>query len=214
VRLPGGGGRGYGATHSQMPERLFTGIPGLRVVAPSDALTASALLQAAIASPDPVLFVEHKMLYPLRWDVPDGLPHPLPLNKGAIARPGTDITIIAWSYMLYQALQAAETLASEDISAEVIDVRSLAPLDIDCILDSVTRTGRVVIAEEGPISGSLAGEIATRIFETAYDYLDAPIKRVASADCPVPAARNLEAAAIPNVASIVAAAQTLVAGVA
>jgi pyruvate dehydrogenase E1 component beta subunit len=197
-----------------MPERLFTGIPGLRVVAPSDALTASALLQAAIASPDPVLFVEHKMLYPLRWDVPDGLPHPLPLNKGAIARPGTDITIIAWSYMLYQALQAAETLASEDISAEVIDVRSLAPLDIDCILDSVTRTGRVVIAEEGPISGSLAGEIATRIFETAYDYLDAPIKRVASADCPVPAARNLEAAAIPNVASIVAAAQTLVAGVA
>jgi len=212
VRLPTGGGRGYGATHSQTPERLFTGVPGLRIAAPADAIGASALLQTALHDPNPVLFLEHKLLYPLRWEVPEGLPEPLPFGRASIARAGSDVTIVAWSYMLYQARRAAELLAAEDISAEIVDLRTLAPLDMETVIASAVRTGRVLIVEEGPLTGGFAGEIASRIFEAAYDSLDAPIRRLASADCPVPAARELEAAALPDVGRIVAAARKLVGG--
>jgi pyruvate/2-oxoglutarate/acetoin dehydrogenase E1 component len=212
VRLPTGGGRGYGATHSQTPERLFTGVPGLRIAAPSTAGDASALLQTAIRDPNPVLFLEHKMLYPLRWDVADALPAPIPFGRAAVTRAGTDITIIAWSYMAHLALHAAGTLAAEDVSAEVVDLRTLCPLDTETIVASARKTGRVLIVEEGPLTGGFAAEIACRIFEAAYDSLDAPIRRLASTDSPVPAARNLEAAALPDAARIVAAARTLAAG--
>jgi pyruvate dehydrogenase E1 component beta subunit len=212
VRLPTGGGRGYGATHSQTPERLFTGVPGLRIVAPATADDASALLQTAIRDANPVLFLEHKMLYPLRWDVADALPAPLPFGRAAITRAGTDVTIIAWSYMAYQALRAAELLAAEDISAEVVDLRSLCPLDAETLIASARKTGRVLIVEEGPRTGGFAAEIACRIFNAAYDSMDAPIRRLASFDTPVPAARSLEAAAIPDVARIVAEARALAVG--
>lgn len=209
VRLPTGGGRGYGATHSQTPERLFTGIPGLRIVAPATANDASALLQTAIHDPNPVLFLEHKLLYPLRWEVADELPAPLPFGRAAVTRKGTDVTIIAWSYMALQTLHAAELLAAEDLSAEVVDLRTLCPLDTETIITSARKTGRVLIVEEGPQTGGFAAEIACRIFTAAYDSLDAPIRRLASPDCPVPAARNLESAALPDVVRIVAAARAL-----
>jgi pyruvate dehydrogenase E1 component beta subunit len=212
VRLPIGAGRGYGATHSQTTERLFTGVPGLRIAAPSCAGDASALLRTAIRDPNPVLFLEHKLLYPLRWEVPDSPPDPLPLGRAAVTRAGTDVTIVAWSYMAFQALRAAEALAADDLSAEVVDLRTLCPLDMDTVIASATKTGRVLIVEEGPRTGGFAAEVACRIFEAAYDSLDAPIRRLAGPDSPVPAARNLEAAILPDVARIATAARELAEG--
>ena len=202
VRTPNGGGRGYGATHSQSLERLFTGVPGLQVVAPATALDASALLQTALQGSNPVLFLEHKLLYPLRWEVPEGLPAPQPFGQARIAREGSHVTIVAWSGMVVQAERAAETLAAEGIHAEVIDLRTLAPLDSDTVVESVRKTGRVLLVEEGPRTGGFAAEIACRIFEAAYDSLDAPIRRLACSDCPIPAAKTLEAACIPNAETI------------
>ncbi|MEI8242165.1 MAG: pyruvate dehydrogenase complex E1 component subunit beta [bacterium] len=202
VRTPSGGGRGYGATHSQSLERLFTGVPGLQVAAPATALDASALLQTALLGSSPVIFLEHKLLYPLRWEVPEGLPAPQPFGQARIAREGTHVTLVAWSGMVVQAERAAEALAAEGIHAEVIDLRTLAPLDSDTVVASVRKTGRVLLIEEGPRTGGFAAEIACRIFEAAYDSLDAPIRRLACPDCPVPAARTLEAACIPNAETI------------
>jgi pyruvate/2-oxoglutarate/acetoin dehydrogenase E1 component len=202
VRTPSGGGRGYGATHSQSLERLFTGVPGLQVAAPATALDASALLQTALLGSSPVIFLEHKLLYPLRWEVPEGLPAPQPFGRARIAREGTHVTLVAWSGMVVQAERAAEALAAEGIHAEVIDLRTLAPLDSDTVVASVRKTGRVLLVEEGPRTGGFAAEIACRIFEAAYDSLDAPIRRLACPDCPIPAARTLEAACIPNAETI------------
>jgi pyruvate dehydrogenase E1 component beta subunit len=178
-------------------------------VAPATAVDASALLQTAIRDPNPVLFLEHKLLYPLRWEVEDTLPDPIPFGQAAVTHAGRDVTIIAWSHMAYQALHAAATLAAEDISAEVVDLRTLCPLDVATLIASARKTGRVLIVEEGPLTGGFAAEVACQIFEAAYDSLDAPIRRLASADTPVPAARNLEAAVLPDVARIVAAAREL-----
>jgi len=210
IRTPPGGGRGYGATHSQSLERLFTGIPGLKIAAPSNAADASGLLQTAIRDNNPVLFLEHKLLYPLRFEVPDGLPQPIPFGFAKRVREGTDVTIVAWSHMTHLARQAAAQLAQEGIEAEVVDLLTLSPLDMDTVVDSAKNTGRVMIVEEGPKTGGFAAEITAQIVEQAYDYLEKPVRRLASPDFPIPSAKNLEAACIPTVPDIVALARSMV----
>lgn len=209
LRTPPGAGRGYGATHSQSLERLFFGIPGIKIAAPSTARDASALLQAAIRDNNPVIFLEHKLLYPMRFEVEESLPEPAELGFAKVTREGEDITIVAWSYMSTLALRAAVALADDDIEAEVIDLRTLSPLDIDTVVESVKETGRVLIVEEGPITGGVSGEIAAQITEHAFEYLDYPVKRIAGPDLPVPSAKNLEAAGIPSVETIRKAATDL-----
>ncbi len=209
LRTPPGAGRGYGATHSQSLERLFFGVPGIKIVAPSNARDASALLQSSIRDNNPVIFLEHKLLYPMRFEVEETLPAPAPLGDAAVTRRGEDITIIAWSYMSVLALRAAAALARDDIQAEVIDLRTIAPLDWETILASVQSTGRVLIIEEGPRTGGIAGEIAARITEEAFEYLDYPVRRVAGADLPIPSARNLESLCVPSLAAITQAAADL-----
>ncbi|MCL2103798.1 MAG: alpha-ketoacid dehydrogenase subunit beta [Kiritimatiellaeota bacterium] len=223
LRTPPGGGRGYGATHSQSLERLFTGVPGLKIAAPSNARDASGLLQTAIRDNGPVLFLEHKLLYPLRFAnealgvTSDfrlqtsnvSLSPPIPFGTANCTRPGNDVTIIAWSYMAYLANQAAAQLEQNGVDAEVIDLLTLAPLDIGLIVDSVKNTGRVLIVEEGPKTGGFAAEIAAQIMEQAHDYLEKPVRRLASPDCPFPSAKHLEAACIPTVADIVREATNL-----
>ena len=205
VRLPSGGGRGYGATHSQMVERFFTGVPGLRVMAPALPRDYSTMMRAALRSNAPVLFVEHKMIYPMRaeWDANDGGEFDF---KAAVLREGTDVTIIAWSWMTHHALAAAQILEEREVSAEVVDVRSLAPLDMETIAASVQKTRRVLVVEEGPLTGGFAAEIAARLADVCHGFLDAPVKRVAFPDAPVPAARTLESELLPSPAKIADAA--------
>ena len=206
IRTPPGGGRGYGATHSQSLERLFAGVPGIKIAAPSNATDASALLQTAIRDNNPVVFIEHKMLYPQRFDVEDDLPTPLPF--GFACRPrGEDLTIVAWSHQAFIAERAAAQLAAEGIDAEVIDLRTLCPLDIDTLAESARRTGRVMILEEGPKTGGFAAEIAAQIMEHAHEYLEKPVRRIAGADFPIPSAKNLEAACLPAYDDILALAR-------
>lgn len=207
IRTPPGGGRGYGATHSQSLERLFAGVPGLKIAAPSNASDASALLQTAIRDNNPVLFLEHKLLYPQRFDVGDELPAPLPFGFALVAREGDDLTIVAWSHQAFVAERAAAQLAAEGIDAEVIDLRTLCPLDLDTLVESARRTGRVMILEEGPKTGGFAAEIAAQIMEQAHEYLEKPVRRIAGADFPIPSAKNLEAACIPSYDSILALAR-------
>ena len=210
IRTPPGGGRGYGATHSQSLERLFACVPGIKIAAPSNATDASGLLQTAIRDNNPVLFLEHKLLYPQRFEVADELPQPIPFGFAKIARAGRDLTIVAWSHMTVVALHAAAKLAAEDIEAEVIDLLTLNPLDIETIVESAKRTGRVVILEEGPKTGGFAAEIAAQVAEQAYEYLEKPVRRLAGADFPVPSAKNLEAACLPSLSDILALARELV----
>ena len=209
VRSPSGGGRGYGATHSQSLERLFTGIPGITIVAPSNAQDASGLLQTALRSTSPVLFLEHKMLYPQRFDDFINLPSPIPFGVANTVRTGTDVTIIGWSYMTQLAMQASDQLNASGIAAEVIDLLTLNPLDIGMIVESVKQTGRVLIVEEGPKTGGFGAEIAAQIMEQAHDYLEKPVLRLASPDLPMPSAKNLEAACIPSTEAIKQAVQHL-----
>lgn len=210
VRTPPGGGRGYGATHSQSLERLFAGVPGIKIAAPSNATDASSLLQTAIRDNNPVLFLEHKLLYPLRFETDDNLPQPIPFGFAKRIREGTDVTLVTWSYMTHLAQQAAARLAQEGIETEIVDLLTLNPLDIDTIIESAKNTGRVIIVEEGPKTGGFAAEIAAQIMEQAHDYLEKPVRRLASPDFPVPSAKNLEAACIPTVPEIVALARELV----
>ena len=209
IRAPNGGGRGYGATHSQSLERLFTGIPGIMIAAPSNAQDASGLLQTALRSQSPVLFLEHKMLYPLRFEAFDHLPAPIPFGVANAVRTGTHVTIIAWSYMTHLAIQACDQLKAVDIEAEVIDLLTLNPLDIGMLVESAKQTGRVLIVEEGPKTGGFGAEIAAQIMEQAHDYLEKPVLRLASPDLPLPSAKNLEATCIPSVDTIKQAVQHL-----
>ncbi len=210
IRTPPGGGRGYGATHSQSLERLFACVPGIKIAAPSNASDASGLLQTAIRDNNPVLFLEHKLLYPQRFDVDDELPQPIPFGFAKIAREGDDLTIVAWSHMALLAQHAASKLAAEGIDAEIIDLRTLSPLDTETVVESAKRTGRVMILEEGPKTGGFSAEIAAQIMENAHDYLEKPVRRLAGADFPIPSAKNLEAACIPSLADILALARELV----
>lgn len=204
IRAVGGGGRQLGATHSQTPDAVFAHFPGLKVVAPGTPEDAKGLLRASIRSNDPVLFIEHATLYQVRGEVPDG-DFTVPIGKSKIQRPGRDVTIITYSKMLEISTKAAEQLARDGIEAEIIDLRSLRPLDMEPVLESFKKTNRAVIVEEGWRSYGVGSEVAARIYEEAFDYVDAPIRRVAQAEVPLPYNRALEQMALPQVQDVVAA---------
>jgi pyruvate dehydrogenase E1 component beta subunit len=211
VRMPGGGGAQRGAQHSQMLESWFAHIPGLKVVMPATPYDAKGMLKSAVRDPNPVLFIEHELLYNVKGEVPDeGIEYTLPLDRGEVKREGQHVTIITFSRMLHVTLQAAEELANEGIQAEVIDLRSIRPLDIDLIIDSVKKTNRVVIAEEGWKYYGTGQGLAALIYEFAFDYMDAPIQHVNSADVPMPYSKVLERDALPRKSDIVNAVKAIV----
>jgi len=211
VRMPGGGGAQRGAQHSQMLESWYAHIPGLKVVMPATPYDAKGMLKAAVRDPNPVLFIEHELLYNVKGEVPDeGVEYTVPLDRGEVKREGQHVTIITFSRMLHVTLQAAEELAKEGIQAEVIDLRSIRPIDIDLILDSVKKTNRVVIAEEGWKYFGTGQGLAALIYEFAFDYMDAPIQHVNGADVPMPYSKVLERAALPNKNDVVSAVKAIV----
>ncbi|GAA3973903.1 alpha-ketoacid dehydrogenase subunit beta [Thermobifida alba] len=201
IRTPGGGGQQLGATHSQNIELYYAFVPGLKVVAPSTPADAAALLRAAIRDDDPVLFLENLGLYNTKGEVPDD-DSVAEIGRAAVTREGTDITLIGYSRMAMVANQVADRLADEGISAEVVDLRSLRPLDRETIVNSVKKTGCAVIAEDDWLTYGIGAEIAASIQEGAFDYLDAPVRRVAMAEVPMPYAKPLETAALPSAESI------------
>jgi pyruvate dehydrogenase E1 component beta subunit len=201
VRTPAGAGRGYGPTHSQSLERWLVATPGLVVVAPSTPAEAKGLLKSAIRCDDPVIFLESKVLYGQRGEVPEG-DYTVPLGEARVARAGEQVTVVAYSRMTEESLKAAAALEKRGVSVEVIDLRTLAPLDVDTVAASVERTGRLVVVEEGWLTGGIGAEIVARLVERCFDYLQAPPRRVAAADVPVPASRVLEQAVIPDYRSI------------
>jgi acetoin:2,6-dichlorophenolindophenol oxidoreductase subunit beta len=204
LRTQGGAGQRGGAQHSQSLEAWLTHVPGLKVVMPSRAVDAGPLLASAIADPNPVVFVNNKTLYFRRETVPERLP-PVPLGAAATLREGDDVTIVALSRLVHDALAAAELLAQEGIGAEVIDPRTLVPLDLDTIVRSVERTGRLVVAHEAVEHGGFGAEVAAAVQHAAFDYLDAPIERVGAPFAPVPLSPPLEDAYLPGVGEVVAA---------
>ena len=207
IRAPGGGGTQKGAQHSHSIESWFVNAPGLRIVVPSTPADFKGLLKTSIRSDDPVLFIEHEMLYSLKGPVPDEDDDALvPLGQAATRRAGSDVTIVSWSRMVHEALKAAEELAGEGIEAEVIDLRCLDPLDWDTVLGSVARTRRCVVAEEGWRKVGVGAEIASSLHETLFYELDAPVGRVGAANVPTPYAKGLEQDALPNASDIVRAA--------
>lgn len=206
VRTATGGGRCYGATHSQTLEAWFIHTPGIKIAAPSSPADAKGLLKTAIRDDNPVLFLEHKMLYGLKGLVPDGEACVVPFGQANTVLAGDDLTIIAWSWMVQEARAAAAELADAGISAEVIDLRTLVPLDIDTLIESAQKTGRVMVVQEGCRTGGVAAEIACQLHEYLHDCLAAPVMRVTSPDIPVPASPVLEAAMLPNRDRIVQAA--------
>ena len=211
VRMPGGGGAQRGAQHSQMLESWYAHIPGLKVVMPATPYDAKGMLKSAVRDPNPVLFIEHELLYNVKGEVPDeGVDYTVPLDRGEIKREGQHVTIITFSRMLHVTLQAAEELAKEGIEAEVIDLRSIRPIDIDLILDSVKKTNRVVIAEEGWKYYGTGQGLAALIYEFAFDYMDAPIQHINGADVPMPYSKVLERAALPNKSNVVNAVKAIV----
>lgn len=210
VRGPCGGGVSGGPFHSLNPEAFFLNTPGLKMVEPSTAYDAKGLLKAAIRDDDPVLYFEHKFLYRrIKDEVPDE-DYIVPLGKAAIRREGSDLSIITFGAMTHTALEAAATLSDAGVEAEVLDLRSLAPLDRDAILTTVSKTSRALLLYEARRTGGIGGELAAIIAEDAFEYLDAPVMRVASADTPVPYSPPLEAAFLPNADKVVAAAQKLI----
>lgn len=205
IRTTGGGGRQLGATHSQTPDAIFAHFPGLKVVAPGTPADAKGLLKAAIRCDDPVLFIEHATLYQTRGEVPDG-DYTVPIGKSTIQRPGKDLTIVTYSKMLEVSMKAADQLSKEaGIEAEIVDLRSLRPLDMEPVLESFKKTNHAVIVEEGWKSYGVGAEITARIYEEAFDYVDAPVKRVAQDEVPLPYNRTLEQMALPQVEDVIAA---------
>lgn len=202
IRTEGGAGRSIAAHHSQSLEALWTHFPGIYVVMPSTPYDAKGLLKAAIRDDNPIMFIEHKMLYGTKGPVPDE-DYAIPLGVADVKREGSDVTLISYSRMVLRCLEAAEKLAAEGISVEVIDLRSLKPLDMETIVASVRKTGRVVGVTEAYKTGSFISELFVRINESAFDWLDAPMVRVAAADVPVPMAETLEDAAIPSTDAII-----------
>src|SRR5436309_3420186 len=211
IRMPGGGGAQRAAQHSQMFESWYAHVPGLKVVMPATPYDVKGMLKAAVRDPYPVLFIEHELLYNVKGEVPDeGVEYSVPLNRGEIKRPGEHITLITFSRMLHICLQAAEALAQEGIHAEVLDLRSIRPIDIDLIVDSVKKTNRVVIAEEGWKYYGTGQGLAALIYEHAFDYMDAPIQHVTGADVPMPYSKALERAALPKKSDIIEAVKAIV----
>jgi len=208
-RGPNGAAARVAAQHSQDYSAWYSHIPGLKVIAPSNAADAKGLLKAAIRDPNPVVFLENEILYGHSSPVPKLDDFVLPIGKARVARPGNDVTIVAWSMGMTYALQAAEELARDGIDAEVIDLRTLKPMDTDTIVASVQKTGRCVTVEEGWQQSGVGAEIAARIIERAFDYLDAPVLRVSGKDVPMPYAANLEKLALPSAAEVVEAAKAV-----
>ena len=207
-RGPNGAASRVAAQHSQCFASWYAHCPGLKVVAPYSAADAKGLLKAAIRDPNPVIFLEHEVLYGQSFDVPDNDDWIVPIGKANILRSGSDVTIVAFSIMVGRALEAAERLGEQGISAEVIDLRSIRPLDSATIVESVKKTSRLVTCEEGFPFAGIGAEIAMQVMEQAFDWLDAPITRVTGKDVPMPYAANLEALALPQIDDIVAAART------
>ena len=208
-RGPNGPAARVAAQHSQDYSSWYSHIPGLKVIAPSTAADAKGLLKAAIRDPNPVMFLENEILYGHSSPVPKLDDYVLPIGRARVVRAGTDVTLVAWSMGMSYALKAADELAKENISAEVIDLRTLKPMDSDTIVESVKKTGRVVTVEEGWKQSGVGAEIAARVMADAFDYLDAPVERVAGKDVPMPYAANLEKLALPSVAEVVAAAKAV-----
>jgi pyruvate/2-oxoglutarate/acetoin dehydrogenase E1 component len=202
---------GAGAEHSQCPEAWLLHTPGLKIALPATPADAKGLLKTAIRDDNPVVFLPHKALIATQGEVPEG-DHLVPFGQARIAREGTDVTIVAYSFMVHKALQAAEQAAEEGISAEVIDLRTIAPLDMDAILSSVEKTGRLVITHEAPVTGGVGAEIAARVAERALYSLEAPIKRVCGQDVPIPQSARLEPLAIPQVEDLLAGIREVVGG--
>jgi len=204
-RGPGGSAYQVSSQHSQALESWFAYFPGLKVVMPSTPADAKGLLKSSIRDDDPVIFIEQERMYGIKGEVPEEEDFTIPLGVADVKREGTDVTIIARSLMVPTALKAAEDLEKDGVSCEVIDPRTIRPLDINTIIESVKKTNRVVIAEESHAFCGVGAEISAEIHERAFDYLDAPVKRVSGADVPMPYAKNLERLAIPDVEQIVAA---------
>jgi pyruvate dehydrogenase E1 component beta subunit len=204
IRAVSGGGRQLGATHSQTPDVVFAHFPGLKVISPGTPADAKGLLKAAIRSNDPVLFIENATLYQVRGEVPEG-EYVLPIGKSSIQRKGKDVTIVTYSKGLDISMKAAEDLSKEGIEAEIVDLRTLRPLDTNLVIESFKKTNRAVIVEEGWKSYGVGAEVASRIYEQAFDYADAPVIRVAQKEVPLPYNRALEQSALPQPADVVAA---------
>ena len=209
IRAVGGGGRQLGATHSQTPDAVFAHFPGLKVVSPGTPEDAKGLLKAAIRSQDPVLFIEHATLYQVRGEVPEG-EYTIPIGKSKVQRPGSDVTIVTYSKMLELSMKAADQLAKEGIQAEIVDLRTLRPLDMEPVVESLKKTNRAVVVEEGWKSFGVGSEVVARLYEQAFDYADAPIQRVAQQEVPLPYNRTLEQMALPQVEDIVRAVKEVV----
>lgn len=208
IRTVSGGGTQLAASHSQSLEGWFAHVPGLKVVAPSTPYDAKGLFKTAYDDPNPVMYVEHSLLYGLKGEVPEE-EYAIPFGLADVKREGTDVTIISYSRMTHIALKAADRLAQDGVEAEVVDLRCLRPIDTETIVESVKKTSRAVVVEEGWKSLGVGAEISARICENALEYLDAPVKRVASADVPIPYSRPLEIAAFPKEEQVIDAVQSL-----
>ena len=204
IRAPGGGGRQLGATHSQTPDAIFAHFPGLKVISPGTPEDAKGLLKSAIRSDDPILFIEHATMYQVRGEVPEG-DFTIPIGESKVQRAGDDVTIVAYSKGLDLAMKAADLLAKEKINPEIVDLRSLRPLDMGPVIESFKKTNRAVIVEEGWMSFGVGAEVQSRIYEQAFDYADAPVKRIAQKEVPLPYNQKLEQLALPQVEDVVAA---------
>lgn len=209
VRTQHGVGSGTAAQHSQCFEALFMNIPGFTVALPSTPADAKGLLATAIRDDDPSLVIEHKMLYAEKGVVPEG-EYLVPFGQAAVRRSGRDVTIVSYSRSMLTVLAAADTLAKEGIDAEVVDLRTIVPLDWATVVESVARTGRLIVVHEGHRSAGVGAEVAAQVMERAWEYLDAPVRRVCGLDIPVPYAEPLEQAWLPQPADVVAAARDLV----
>jgi pyruvate dehydrogenase E1 component beta subunit len=211
IRTVCGGGAQRGAQHSQMLESIYAHFPGIKVVIPATPYDAKGMLKSAVRDLNPVLFIEHELLYNVKGEVPDeDVEYIVPLGQADIKRSGRHVTIISFSRMLHLSLQAAEDLAKEGIQAEVIDLRSVRPIDIDLLIDSVKKTNRVVIAEEGWKYYGTGQGLAALIYEYAFDYMDAPIQHVTGVDVPMPYSKVLERAALPSKSDIIKAVKDIV----
>ena len=212
MRFPAGSGTGAAAQHSQSLEAWFGHVPGLKVVQPATPHDAKGLLLAALDDPDPVMIFEHKLLYKLRGEVPEGH-YTVPIGKAEVRREGADVTIVATAIMVHRALEAARALTAEGIDAEVIDLRTVRPMDRETVLASVRKTGRLVTVYEGVKTLGVGAEVSAMVAESdAFDYLDAPIVRLGGAECPIPYNPALEKAAVPQVDDITRAVRDLVNG--
>jgi len=209
IRTQGGAGRGVAAQHSQSLEAWFYHVPGLKVVMPATAYDVKGLLKTAIRDDDPVVFLEHKMIYLIKGEVPEE-EYTIPFGEADIKREGDDITVVAYSNMLFKSLEAARELEKDGISCEVVDPRTLVPLDIETIVESVKKTGRLVVVTEACKRGSVASDISAKVTEKAFDWLDAPVKIVAGLNTPIPYNSTLEQASIPHTKDIVAAVKDII----